>query len=274
MATRVITLTASMLRSYKSCPRKFELEYIEQLRPTETPIYFETGTNYHKAIECILTGTNYEAEDDVVAVMAGVFKEHLPWESWNILNGGKTEFEFDIKLSRFAKIAGKIDALTPSGIPIEHKTSSSKLDEKYIRNLEFDDQVSIYLYALSLMRSEPVTECIYTVCQKPTIKHTAKETREEYLERCREWYEMDTESKIGAITVVRTEDELRETENEIKEIVKEIRNRKHWYRNPSNCNLVPCPYSSICKNYDAEVTSGFVKKERGSEELCLESPAF
>ena len=33
MSKRSITITASMLRSYKRCPRRFELEYVQNLKP-------------------------------------------------------------------------------------------------------------------------------------------------------------------------------------------------------------------------------------------------
>jgi hypothetical protein len=29
-----------------------------------------------------------------------------------------------------------------------------------------------------------------------------------------------------------------------------------------------CPYLPICQDYDPEITAGFIKKERMSEELC------
>ena len=30
-------VTASMLRSFKSCPKKYYFEYVEQLKPAQTP---------------------------------------------------------------------------------------------------------------------------------------------------------------------------------------------------------------------------------------------
>ncbi|GHV55018.1 hypothetical protein FACS1894216_16260 [Synergistales bacterium] len=163
---------------------------------------------------------------------------------------------------------GQDCAICGDGTPVEHKTAGQAIDEKYINSLAWDDQVNFYLLALTLLTGKPVTRVIYTVCQKPTIKQTQKETREEYIERVRGWY---TEDKIKAISVVRSVDELKETEAEVREMTSVIRRQKHFYRNPMNCKLTGCTYSSICLNYDPEITTGFVRKERMSEELSCAS---
>ncbi len=81
----------------------------------------------------------------------------------------------------------------------------------------------------------------------------------------REWYD---ETKVRTFTVVRTAKELEDKEREVRDIAREIRNRRHWYRNPSHCSIVGCAFSSICLDYDPEMLMGFERKERMSEELC------
>ncbi len=249
-----------MLRTYKACPRKFELEYIELLKPVNAPVYLTVGSNYHSCVESILKGWPYEAEG-VVASMARAFDRFIPWREWEIAH---IEQQFDVTLTSFAHMIGKMDALCADGTPVEHKTTSSSIDEKYINNLAWDDQISFYLLARTLITGKPATRVIYTVCQKPTIKLKQNETEEQYLARVEDWY---TDEKVKAIECVRSASELKETEEEVRYIVREIRNCKHFYRNPRNCSMVPCPYASICLNYDPELTTGFVKKERESEEL-------
>jgi hypothetical protein len=176
--TRKINLTASMLRAYKACPRLYELQYIEGLKPEKTPTYFEMGSNYHACVEKILKKESYEA-DGVVGSMANAFSLYLPWRDWNVK---EIEHEFDYMLTPFCHMVGKIDAICEDGTPVEHKTTSSGIDEKFINSLAWDDQVNFYLLALTLITGKPVTRVIYTVCQKPTIRQTQKETYEEYLE--------------------------------------------------------------------------------------------
>lgn len=258
--SRKVNLTASMLRTYKACPRLYELQYIEKLRAVTAAEYLTVGTNYHSCIESILKRETYETEG-VVASMARAFERHIPWRDWDI---AEVEAEFDVALTPFCHMAGKIDAICADGTPIEHKTTSASIDEKYIRNLAWDDQVSYYLLARSLITGKPVTRVIYTVCQKPTIRLKQNETEEQYLVRVEDWY---TDEKVKAIEVARSVDELKETEAEARYIVSEIRRRKHFYRNPQHCKMIACPYASICLNYDPEITTGFVRKTRESEEL-------
>jgi hypothetical protein len=258
---KTINLTASMIRAYKSCPKKYELEYIEMLKPVVTSEALQTGSSYHACVEHILKNEPYQAED-VIAVMAEAFGRFIPWREWNI---AEVEKEFDVHAGRCFHMRGKIDAILDDGTPVEHKTAGQDIDEKYIDNLAWDDQVSYYLLALTLTRGAPVTKVLYTVCRKPTIRQTQKETREEYLRRVKEWY---TEDKIKYFTVTRSSGELAEIQEETRKLAKEIRNRKHFWRNPSACSRFGCSYRSICLNYCPETLMGFIKKERRNEELC------
>ena len=93
------------------------------------------------------------------------------------------EKEFSIRLGYGLYLRGKMDGILADGTPIEHKTSGVAVDEKYIDRLAWDDQVSVYLLALSLIRGTPVPRVVYTMCQKPTIRLKQNETEEEYVER-------------------------------------------------------------------------------------------
>ena len=55
-------VTASMLRSFKSCPKKYYFEYVEQLKPVQTPEALEIGSNYHDYLEMLLTGQSFEVD--------------------------------------------------------------------------------------------------------------------------------------------------------------------------------------------------------------------
>ena len=261
MMARKFNLTASMLRTYKSCPRLYELQYREMLKPAVAADYLTTGTNYHSAVESILKGEPFD-NTGIVGAMADAFYHTIPWRDWNIQS---VEYQFDVAITSFCHMQGKMDALCVDGTPIEHKTTSAAINEKYIHNLAWDDQVSFYLLALSLISGKPVTRVIYTVCQKPSIRLKKNQTEEEYIEEVRGWY---TPEKIQVLEVVRSVAELKETEEEVRSIVSEIRRRKHFYRNPRHCSMIGCPYASICLNYDPEITTGFVKKTQMSEELA------
>lgn len=259
---RTIKLTASMIRAYKSCPKLFQFQYIDMLKPVARSEALEVGSSYHDHVERILKREERPRSVDLPGIMADAFDRFIPWKDWNIAD---VEKEFQIHESYGLWMVGKIDAICADGTPIEHKTTRDAIDEKYVNKLAWDDQVSYYLLALSKKRNSPVTRTIYTACQKPTIRLKQNETEEQYLERMREWYD---ETKVRTFTVVRTAKELEDKEREVRDIAREIRNRRHWYRNPSHCSIVGCAFSSICLDYDPEMLMGFERKERMSEELC------
>lgn len=262
------TFTTSMIRSYKSCKRLYELQYIEQLKPVIEAEPLVTGKAYHKLVEDILKD-QYVPENTVVGVMAEKFKEKihplLPY-----INHIEREFKVQIDDDKF--LIGKIDAESEAGVPIEHKTTADNIDEKFIHRLNWDDQVTNYLLALSLERNEIINKVIYTVIKKPSIRLKQSETEEEYIARCSEWYEDKTETKIATFPVIRSKDELAEKQKELIYIADEMKNCKCFYRNPSHCSILGCRFSSICLSYTPETGSvDFIKKERRNEELNNEN---
>jgi hypothetical protein len=178
------------------------------------------------------------------------------------------EKQFKVRIGRGKFLIGKIDAICEDGTPIEHKTTSDTIDEKYINRLQWDDQVTNYLLALSLERGQIVNRVIYTVIKKPTIRQKQNETIEDYINRCVDWYDEDTEHKVATFPVVRSKDELSEKQLELVHMCKEIKGCKRFYRNPSHCSIMGCSYSSVCLSYTPEIGAiDFVKKSKKNEEL-------
>lgn len=263
-----MNITTSMLRAFKSCRRLYELQYIERLKPRIEPDALAIGSSYHNLIEGLLKGLLKGEDrkgDGIAQIMADRFKE-LILPKLTIMR--EVEYEFKVQISEKHNLIGKIDAITLDGIPVEHKTTSDKIDEKYIYRLNWDDQVTNYLLALSLERKEIITKAIYTAIQKPTIRLKQKETPEEYLLRCAEWYNEDTETKIGTFPVVRSKDELIAKQEELIYMCDEIEKCHMYYKNPSHCSIMGCSYSGICLSYTPEIGAiDFVKKEKINEEL-------
>lgn len=249
-------LSASKLKTFKACRRKYELSYIEDLRPIQKEEALEIGSDYHSSIEKILKNEPLEfdlisANDAKIYAMSKAFEKYIKPNLPNIVET-ETKFEFDIGNNN--TINGIIDAICEDGTIVEHKSSGAALDEKYIDRLNWDDQVPIYMLATN------TTKCLYTVCQKPTIRQKQNETLEEFAKRCEEWYETDTDKKVGTFVVVRTPLELEEKLEELKIMCNEIKTTKNFYRNSNCCSIMGCPYSSICLNYDPSIEPiGFEK---------------
>ena len=131
--------------------------------------------------------------------------------------------------------------------------------EKYIDHLAYDDQIAIYMLATKSERA------IYTIMQKPMIRQGKTESEAEYLERVSAWYSPE---HVLSVNVYRTAGELSEKKAELIYLVKQIQRTKLFWRNPNTCALTPCPYASICLNYEpAMELAGYTKKERKNEEL-------
>lgn len=259
-----MNVTTSMIRSFKSCKRLYELQYIEMLKPKVEAEALTTGSSYHRLVEGLLLNKVVEA-DGIPAIMANQFKNRI----MPLLPPIKeVEKQFNVRVGDGKYLLGKIDAITEDGTPIEHKTTSDTIDEKYINRLNWDDQVTNYLLALSLEQGKIVNKVIYTVIKKPTIRQKQNETLEEYLQRCVEWYDDDTEHKVAIFPVIRSKDELAAKQEELVYMANEMENCKMYYKNPNHCSIIGCSYSSICLSYTPETGAiDFVKKSKQNEEL-------
>ena len=250
----VMELTASMIGSYKKCPRRYELEYIHDLKPVVVSDALTIGTNYHANVEKILRQEDYDHEG-LAGKMAEAFEKYIDWQCWHAV----PEEEFRVKVSRGLYLKGKLDALSYDGIPVEHKTTGQYSLEKYIDHLAYDDQIAIYMLVTHS------THAIYTIMQKPTIRPGKNETEAEYLKRVSAWYSPE---HVMSVNVVRSAGELEAKREEIIYVARQIRQTKMFWRNPHTCALTPCPYASICLNYEPSMqVVGFEKKERRNEEL-------
>ncbi len=251
----ITEITASMIGSYKRCPKRYELEYIHDLKPVTASEALTIGTNYHANVEKILKHEEYDHEG-LSGKMAEAFEKYIDWKDWKAL----AEQEFRIRISRGIYLKGKLDAVTSGGVPVEHKTTGQYSLEKYIAHLAYDDQIAIYMLAAKSTRA------VYTIIQKPTIKQGKSETEEKYLERVSEWY---TPEHVLSVNVYRTAGELKAKCDEVVYLTQQIRKTKMFWRNPNTCALTSCPYASICLNYEPQMqTVGFTTKERRNEELC------
>ncbi|MBQ7262157.1 MAG: PD-(D/E)XK nuclease family protein [Synergistaceae bacterium] len=252
-----------MVRTFKQCPRRYELEYVHMLIPCQAPEALALGSAYHEKVEAILKGQLWR-NDGVTGAMAEAFDRMSSWREWDVKG---VEEEFRVHMAKGLYLKGKMDVVLADGTPVEHKTFGGSDWDRYVDHLRWDDQASLYLLALNERRMK------YVVCRKPTIRQRQGETEEEYVERCREW--LAENDAVRTFEVTRARGELEDTLHGLKALAKTIR-AGNFYRNPQACAIVPCPYASICLSFDPEISymvvmsmvKGFEKKERRNEELC------
>lgn len=249
-------LSNSGIQCFKSCRRKYELKYVEDIIPVQSPEVLERGKSYHEKVEMILSGQDWEFDDPKTDAMAIAFQKYV------LPKIGKVEAVeewFHKDLPDGNTIVGRCDGRLQDGRLVEHKTTSGDLDEAYIAALQNDEQILTYMWAYE------TNNIMYTVCKTPTIRLKKDESPEEFRERCVEWYETDTDSKIGTIDVYRSPEEIAEFDGDIKAMSREIQECANFYRVPSHCMKWnrPCEYMAICRNYDPQMEyAGFMKGGR------------
>ena len=245
----------SSIQTFKRCPRLWELQYKFGVRPTTISKPLETGLSYHDKVEQLIRNGQFTADGDPKTdAMAFAFKryalpkikEHYVPEVW---------FEYQTKGGNI--IVGRFDAVGDNSI-LEHKSTSGRVDGAYWAGIELDEQLLTYMMASGKNRA------LYTVCQKPTLRKSQNETSLEFAERCKKWYETDTDYKIAVSSIVHTQEDIERHESEVDAICGVIENCNFFYRNTAFCKHwgKRCEYAQICREYDPEKTYiGFERKE-------------
>ena len=249
-------LSNSGIQCFKACRRKYELKYIEDVIPVQNADVLERGKSYHEKVEMLLSGQAFEFDDPKTDAMALAFRKHVMPKIGSV---EAVEEWFHKELPDGDTIVGRCDGRLADGRLIEHKTTSGDLDEAYIAGLQNDEQILTYMWAYG------VNNILYTVCKTPTIRLKKDEDEDDFRARCLEWYNTDTELKIGTIDVYRSPEEIEEFDRDIKRIAKEIHDCEFFYRVPSHCTKWnrPCEYMAICRNYDPQMEYvGFKKGDR------------
>lgn len=247
--------SSTSIQTYKSCRRLYELKYIHGMEPTQKPEALERGSNYHQKVEQLLSAGEFDRDSDKTTAMADAFAKYLLPQ----IDAVAQEEWFEMPFADGETLVGRIDARTPDGALIEHKTTSGDIDEAYWYSKQYDEQLMTYMLAYGTNRA------IYTVCKTPNIRLKKGETEEEFVERCREWYDEDTESKIAMREIVIPQEQLDEFKVMLAQTVGEIERCTLFYRNQNYCTHWGrmCEYAPICQHYDPnEIYVGFEKRER------------
>mgnify|MGYP003289282649 CR=1 FL=1 len=137
--------SANMLKTYKTCPQKYKLKYVESFSLPQKYEIFEKGKKIHALAYYYLKG------DDISRFQSALNEEELKlWEQLrkNEFFNKKTyraEFELNCKIDRFW-VGGRLDAVVYEGrnfYILDYKTGSAP------KNPEEDLQTLVYLEALA-----------------------------------------------------------------------------------------------------------------------------
>jgi hypothetical protein len=312
---RMQKCTTSMVKCFKQCRKKYHLEYVEELKPIQTPKALALGTLYHRGLELLLLdmsipdiavmleseqrnacdeiGEVYDPIPVGVALeMVKAFYRESGYKSWTIK---KVEQKFEVSIGYGKRLCGKIDAIMKhegKDLLVEHKTTSCWASDgaEYLHNLLWDEQSTNYLYAYREITGKYAAGIMYCIVEKPTIKpllatpvekrkykqtgeiyanqREEDETAEAYLERVAAWYA--EKPRVHVHFIYRTPQEI---ENQIADLglvfrdIAECEKNETFYRNPSACSILDCPYRPKCLDNAPETDCLFIKKKSRNEEL-------
>ena len=250
-------LSATKISDFKACRRLYFFRYIEEILPVQESNALKDGKGYHSKIEELYNEGSFSLTGDKTDAMAKAYRKYI----YPKLKIKSVEDWFTKQLNDNHTLIGRLDGVAEDGIVVEHKTTSSDIDENYIHRLNWNEQILCYMLA------NGITEMYYTVCKKPTLRQRKDETSEEFVQRCFDWYAVDTDKKIALIKISRTKQELAEFEKYLIKLADEMQacESDMLYTNPTHCMAwgAPCPYQSICLNYDKNAHYvNFIKKEK------------
>lgn len=255
-------LSNSKIQCFKSCRRAYELRYKYGVIPEAKSDAIERGLSYHKKIEKLLKDGFVPLDDNLKTnAMALAFQKHI-MPKLGVVEA--TEQWMGVNLTDEHQLVGILDARNNFGTPIEHKTTSQVIDGSYWKGLENNEQILTYM-ALSQK-----TDIIYTVCRAPTLRQKKGESDEDYMVRCLDWYDEDTESKIDVQRIFRQRDVVNSHIMDLKFMAELMADCTYFYRNPQNCMRFgrECEYMDICHNFvpshweSGKEYVGYYKKEK------------
>ena len=253
-------VSVSRIKTFKSCRRLYELRYIENLRPVQTPEALQVGKNYHALLEHLNNTGSFDGIDEDYSkeqAMAVAYQKYI-YPRFKVV---EVEKWLEYELPNGDKLVGQVDAIAEDGCIVEHKTyGGNDSMEQYEFNLMWDEQIPAY------MMMTGARKVYYTVCRKPTIRQKKDEDEEEFFKRMVLWYDEDTDSKIRLFEIYRTDDEVERFKDDLITMVDEMRHTGYFYRNTCQCNMYGrrCEYSAVCLHYDPN--QEYVEFVKGEED--------
>lgn len=234
---KLFEVSASKIKAFCECPRKYELTYREGLDSQNKSEALAIGSEYHEELEKYLKGEIKSSDNYLVQA----FINHIDISGWSNI---EAEIPLKYKLSHGIQLNAVIDAkatVDNKRYIIEHKTTGGKIDSQYEYELQWDVQLPLYCEATG------INNVLYTVIKKCTLRLKKNQTEREFFKERVDWYKTDTESKIRCFAFVVGQGQIDKCKKETIEIAKMIRSNKLWYKNHNACSRFSgCQHKSYC----------------------------
>lgn len=300
------TLTNSSLTSFKTCPRKYELQYelgYVPVRESE-PLFFgklfhfglEVWAKNNKNIGLMVAQTEQyfmaaRNEDQfllckIVALLEG-YHERYKNEEFEVV-GSELQFKTPVlnpkslRASKSYVLEGVIDRLLKDKngrfILLETKTTSENIEDPasdYWSRLGLDSQLSTYFLGAESLGFK-IETCLYDVIRKPTIKPKKEETPQQFYDRLSADIAERPSFYYARREIPRTKNDLVSFFNDVwgvSQVLSLFQKNKSFprYTNACRSNYGYCQYFAVCSGQATlEDHSLFKKTENKHPELEME----
>lgn len=187
---KTINLSASSIRTFMSCRRRYWFQYVERLQPLvrETPLSF--GSAVHAGLEFLFNSRSNNPERIMAAIKESysaqeleesgnnpdlalravlAYDRNVPWNTWRML---AVEPWFEVSVGHGRRLRGRWDGLVEvngSLFVLEHKTVAGGVSERALHHLLWDMQAGLYILA-AREKGLNVQGILYDFIPKPTIE--------------------------------------------------------------------------------------------------------
>lgn len=271
-------LSASRIRCFKECRRKYWFRYVENLEPITKALPLALGRAVHTGLEILDKGKTLEEAkaaimlqyedwpeeeagilpDHALAIVSGYHNHVKP--DWKTID---LESRFEVHCGKGRRLIGYFDGIIERGghtYILERKTARV-VDEKYLHNLLWDEQASIYAYAAQELGLN-ISGILYDIIQKASIRQKKNEIETAFVKRLQEWYQ--TPDRYTRHLVTRNNEQLETLAEDIRSVALDMsmtEREGRYYRNPAACQIFGCPFRSICLEDSPEARTEFKTKE-------------
>lgn len=248
-----LTISNSLAKEWKTCRRKFFLNYLGLLTPKKITIPFFVGRYYHRGMEEFYKGNDPddfipaliadmdkaakkavflspEEEDKLMlqsAIVEGMLRGYTAHfardnKKWKVV---ATEHEFEVPITDEISYVGQIDLVVRYEDAlwiVEHKTAG-RLDKNYVDRLSLDTQITGYAIGAKHSMKEPIKGVFYNAAKKPQIRQRKEESKTDFAQRIVEDYATRPEFYFLREPLYRDAGAVKEYKAEVSEIAADIK---------------------------------------------------
>lgn len=185
-----IKLSASSIRQFMTCRRRYWFEYIEELKPLVREVPLSFGSAVHAGLEHLSTVGVFDADCVAKAIAASytpaeleaselnpalaletvrAYAEHnSAWRRWRFAS---VEPWFEVSVGHGRRLRGRFDGIIEVDgqmMVLERKTVRGSVSEGQLHHLLWDMQAGLYIMAAREMKID-VRGILYDYIPKPTI---------------------------------------------------------------------------------------------------------